>query len=184
MKVLVVGATGFIGQSIYNFLKRGQCFEVVAGVRDPQKFSGDALKIDFNQLEDDNELVKSLTGFDVVVNAVGIIAESKKVTFDQIHTIAPKILFDACKEVGVKKVVQVSALGTQRGTTNYHQSKNRADGYLRELGMDYAILHPLLCMAMVVRVQRFFKHWQRCLLCLLWVMVHKNFSPLPSKILL
>jgi len=142
MKVLVLGATGFIGQSIYNFLKRGQCFEVVAGVRDPQKFSGDALKIDFNQLKNDNELVKSLIGFDVVVNAVGIIAESKKATFDQIHTIAPKILFDACKEAGVKKVVQVSALGTQRGTTNYHQSKNRADAYLRELGMDYAILHP------------------------------------------
>jgi len=142
MKVLVLGATGFIGQSIYDFLQRGECFEVVAGVRDAQKFSGDAVKIDFNQLEDDKELVKSLTGFDVVVNAVGIIAESKKATFEKIHTIAPKVLFDACKEAGVKKVVQVSALGTQRGTTNYHQSKNRADAYLRELGIDYAILHP------------------------------------------
>jgi uncharacterized protein YbjT (DUF2867 family) len=142
MKILIVGATGFIGKSIYNFLKRGQCFDIVAGVRNPEKFNRDTLKIDFNDIASDKELVKKLTGFDVIVNAVGIITETRKQTFEQIHTLASLTLFDACKEAGVKKVVQISALGTQTGTTEYHQSKNRADEYLRELGIDYAILHP------------------------------------------
>ena len=132
MKVLVVGATGFIGKSIYSFLKR-ENDEVVPSSRQD---------IDFSSLQDDKELVSKLKDFDVVVNAVGIIAQTKTQSFEQMHTVAPIILFDACQEAGVKKVIHISALGTQEGTTAYHVSKNRADEYLRALDLDYAILHP------------------------------------------
>ena len=132
MKILVIGATGFIGKAIYNFLKR-ENDEVVTSSRQ---------LIDFSSLQNDKELVSKLKGFDVVVNAVGIIAETRTQSFEQMHTIAPMILFDACKEAGVQKVIHISALGTQEGTTAYHVSKNRADEYLRALGLDYAILHP------------------------------------------
>jgi uncharacterized membrane protein YphA (DoxX/SURF4 family) len=77
-----------------------------------------------------------------VVNAVGIIAVTRMQSFEQIHTISPLVLFDACKEAGIKKVIHISALGTETGTTAYHVTKNRADEYLRALGLDYAILHP------------------------------------------
>jgi len=119
MKVLVVGATGFIGKSIYSFLKR-ENDEVVPSSRQD---------IDFSSLQNDKKLVKKLKGFDVVVNAVGIIAETRTQSFEQMHTVAPIILFDACQEAGVKKVIHISALGTQEGTTAYHVSKNRADEY-------------------------------------------------------
>jgi uncharacterized protein YbjT (DUF2867 family)/uncharacterized membrane protein YphA (DoxX/SURF4 family) len=132
MKILIIGATGFIGKSIYNFLNRGDD-EVVASTRQ---------QIDFSCLEDDKELVSKLESFDVVLNAVGIIAETKTQSFEQMHTTAPIVLFDACKEAGVKKVINISALGTQTGTTAYHVTKNRADEYLRALGLEYAILHP------------------------------------------
>ena len=132
MKILIIGSTGFIGKSIYNFLKRDND-EVVGSTRQ---------EIDFSCLQDDKELVTKLQGFDVVVNAVGIIAETKTQTFEQMHTIAPIILFDACKEAGVQKVIHISALGTQKGTTLYHTSKNRAVEYLRASGLEYAILHP------------------------------------------
>ena len=132
MKILIIGSTGFIGKSIYNFLNRGDD-EVLASSRE---------HIDFSSLENDKELVKKLKGFDVVVNAVGIIAETSTQSFEQMHSIAPITLFDACKEVGVKKVIHISALGSQRGTTVYHTSKNKADEYLRALGLEYAILHP------------------------------------------
>jgi len=132
MKVLIIGATGFIGKAIYNFLKRDND-EVVASSRQD---------IDFSSLQNDKKLVKKLKGFDVVVNAVGIIAQTKTQSFEQMHTVAPIILFDACQEAGVKKVIHISALGTQEGTTAYHVSKNRADEYLRALGLDYAILYP------------------------------------------
>ncbi|MCK5854505.1 MAG: NAD(P)H-binding protein, partial [Sulfurovaceae bacterium] len=132
MKILIIGATGFIGKAIYQTL-RNNSDEVLASTRD---------FIDFSTLQNDKELIKKLEGFDVVVNAVGIIAEQKGQTFEQMHTIAPIVLFDACKEAGVKKVIHISALGSQNGTTDYHVSKNRADEYLRESGLEYAILHP------------------------------------------
>ena len=132
MKILIIGATGFIGKSIYNFLNRGDN-EVIASSRQ---------QIDFSCLQDDKELVKKLEGFEIVVNAVGIIAETRTQSFEQMHTLAPIVLFDACKKAGVKKVIHISALGTQNGTTAYHVTKNRADEYLRASGLDYAILHP------------------------------------------
>jgi uncharacterized protein YbjT (DUF2867 family)/uncharacterized membrane protein YphA (DoxX/SURF4 family) len=87
-------------------------------------------------------LVKNLQDIDVVINCVGIIAATKTQSFEQMHTTAPIMLFDACKQAHVKKIVHISALGTQEGTTPYHLSKNKADSYLRGLGIDYAILHP------------------------------------------
>ena len=97
MKILIIGATGFIGKAIYQTL-RNNSDEVLASTRD---------FIDFSTLQNDKELIKKLEGFDVVVNAVGIIAEQKGQTFEQMHTIAPIVLFDACKEAGVKKRGQV-----------------------------------------------------------------------------
>ena len=117
MKILVIGATGFIGKGIYNFLKRGEN-EIVAGVRDVKSFDKVSIKIDFTTLQDDKELVSKLTGFDVVVNAVGIIAETKTQSFEQMHTTAPIELFYACKEAKVKKVIQLSALGSTEGSTD------------------------------------------------------------------
>lgn len=141
MKILVIGATGFIGNALYTFLSRGE-HEVVAGVRNQGKFDGDSIEIDFTRVQEDKALITTLTGFDIVINAVGIIAEGRGQTFEQMHSVGPIALFDACKQSGVKKVVQISALGSQTGTTPYHQSKDRADKYLRNLGIDYAILYP------------------------------------------
>jgi len=131
VKILIVGASGFIGQAIYQ--KLNEHYEVVASSRE---------FIDFATLQDDKGLINKLQTFDIVVNAVGIIAETEMQTFEQMHTIAPMILFEACREAGVKKVIHISALGSETGTTPYHLSKNRADEYLRESGLSYAILHP------------------------------------------
>jgi len=132
MKILIVGASGFIGKHIYQGLEKAG-YEVHGVTRD---------ELDFVDLQCDKKLVTFVKGFDVVVNAVGIIAETKTQMFEQMHTLAPMALFDACKEAGVKKVIHISALGSQNGTTPYHRTKNRADAYLRESGLAYAILHP------------------------------------------
>ena len=131
MKVLILGESGFIGKHISNHLqKRG--FEIVSF----------RCKIDFMNLPQHQEMVKALDEVDIVINAVGIIAETKNRTFEQIHTLAPIAFFQASKEANIKRVIHISALGSQNGTTNYHTSKNRADNYLRKSGLDYAILHP------------------------------------------
>ncbi len=133
MIVLVVGTTGFVGKHIYQGLQK-EGFEVRASSRE---------WLDFRTLSCGSDLlVERLRGVDVVINAVGIIAQEGENSFEQVHTLAPIVLFDACKEAGVKRVIQISALGSQTGTTAYHTSKDSADIFLRQSGLSYAILHP------------------------------------------
>ena len=97
MKILVIGATGFIGRAIYeSLLKDG--LEVVAGTRNPHKFDGDAIRIDFVNLDKNEQLVRKLKGFDIIINAVGIITPKGNQTFEQMHTIAPVAIFNAAKK--------------------------------------------------------------------------------------
>ena len=79
MKILIIGATGFIGKAIYQTLKQSND-EAVSSTRE---------FIDFFTLQHDKELLNKLQDFDIVVNAVGIIAETKTESFEQMHTIAP-----------------------------------------------------------------------------------------------
>jgi len=131
MKILILGEHGFIGKHISNHLKESG-FEIIS-LRS---------KIDFMNLPKHQEMVEILDEVDILINAVGIIAETANKTFEQIHALAPIAIFDASLEAKVKKVIHISALGSQKGTTAYHTSKNRADAYLRQSGLDYAILHP------------------------------------------
>ncbi len=133
MRVLVVGASGFVAKHIYQALKK-EGYEVEASSRE---------WLDFCRLSCSNDgLIERLREYDVVINAVGIIAQVGENSFEQVHTIAPIALFDACQKAGIKRVIQISALGSQSGTTAYHTSKDRADHYLRQSGLSYAILHP------------------------------------------
>ena len=131
MKIVILGENGFIGTYIASYLKEKN-FEIVSLQS----------KLDFMEPPTHESLVEMFKKVDVVVNAVGIIAETKNRTFNQIHTLAPIVIFDACIEAKVQKVIHISALGTETGTTPYHVTKNRADIYLRESGLNYAILHP------------------------------------------
>ncbi|MBN2825358.1 MAG: NAD-dependent epimerase/dehydratase family protein [Campylobacterales bacterium] len=130
MKILVLGASGFIGRHIVEGLG-GDGYEVVG------KW------YDFLQESCVEEWKSRVKGFDVVINAVGIIAESQNKTFQALHTDTPKAIFQACSEAGVKRVIQISALGAEEGAvTLYHQSKKAADDYLKSLDISYAILKP------------------------------------------
>ena len=141
MKVLLAGATGFIGKHLLQtLLKDGH--EVIVGVRNICDHNENAIELDFANMPYEKNIVENLQGFNVVINAVGIIAETKNQSFKQMHADAPIALFKAAKIAKVQKIIQISALGTKDGVTPYHTSKEEANVYLRALGVDYALLHP------------------------------------------
>ncbi|MBI2413065.1 MAG: NAD(P)H-binding protein [Deltaproteobacteria bacterium] len=148
MKVLVTGATGFIGSNIVSALKtRGH--EVVACVRHPARarmgLGVEAIACDFARDTDPSIWIDRLKGIDAVVNAVGIIVEAKGATFRALHSETPKALFEAAQKAGVKKIVQISALGAdERAESQYHLSKKEADDFLRGLSIDWVIVRPSL----------------------------------------
>jgi len=141
MKVLVCGASGFIGRAIcVRLAAAGR--EVLRGVRHPEG-AGD-VAIDYCTELQPSDWLARLRGVDAVVNAVGIIRESPEASFEVLHARAPAALFAACAEAGVRRVVQISALGADGGNAVYFTSKRAADEALMALPLDWIILRPSL----------------------------------------
>lgn len=148
MKILLTGATGFIGNNLLRtLLLQGHC--VTACCRNPSRLllqADDNLKtlaIDFATATSLEAWLPHLEGIDAIINCVGIIAETNNQTFAQLHSQAPIALFQVAAQVGVKKIIQISALGADvQAESLYHLSKRSADEVLRTLPLDWFILQP------------------------------------------
>lgn len=144
MRILLTGATGFIGRAVAQAL-RARGHTVVRALRHPQPGAQDALQADFAAVPRRDWWAARLGGIDAVVNAVGILREQGGQSFRALHTEAPAELFQACAMAGVGTVVQVSALGADASARSaYHLSKKAADDVLRALPLRGAIVQPSL----------------------------------------
>jgi uncharacterized protein YbjT (DUF2867 family) len=136
MRILLTGASGFIGRHVLRALETAG-HEVVPVAR--------RHGFDFNRMQTEEDWLPHLQRVDVVINSVGIIAETRGQTFEALHHRAPAALFRACTQVGVKRVVQISALGAdEQAFTPYQLSKKAADDVLRSLPLEWFVLRPSL----------------------------------------
>ena len=168
MKILITGASGFIGSFIVEEALR-QGFDTWAAVR---KSSSKAYlqdeRINFIELNlsSKEQLVSQLRDqtFDYVVHAAGVTKCLNKADFRRINTEGTKNLVDALLEVGMplKRFVFISSLSifgaikeqqpydeiretdTPQPNTAYGKSKLEAEQYLATLGarLPYIILRP------------------------------------------
>lgn len=142
MVILLTGASGFIGRRLASALAAAG-HVVVEGRRDAPEGSR-TTRVDFTHDLEVEVWLPKLAGVDAVINAVGILRERGDQTFERIHTLAPKALFGACAAAGVRRIVQISALGADNGTTRYFTSKRAADEYLSTLPLAWTIVQPAL----------------------------------------
>lgn len=168
MKILITGASGFIGSFIVEeALRKG--FDTWAAVR--KSSSKEYLKderINFIELNLSSkaQLIEQLRGhdFDYVVHAAGVTKCLNKQDFHRINTEGTKNLIDAILELQMplKRFVFVSSLSifgaikeqqpydeiretdTPQPNTEYGRSKLAAEKYLESLGsrVPYIILRP------------------------------------------
>ena len=136
MNILLTGAGGFIGSNIARAL-------IAAGhrVRPASRRDG----VDFCRMQEMADWLPHLDGIDAVINSVGIIGETGTQRFAALHSAAPTALFRACAHAGVRRVLQISALGAdETAFSAYHLSKRAADDRLRSLDLDWFVLRPSL----------------------------------------
>lgn len=152
MRILLTGASGFIGQHLLQALLT-EGHHVVCAVRTPKAKlpkSDDprlsTIHADFSNDTDKSTWLARLSHIDAVINTVGIFRESGRQDFARLHRDAPRALFAACAEShDVQMVIQLSALGADRDAQSpYHLSKRDADDYLASLPLRSYIVQPSL----------------------------------------
>ena len=142
MNILLCGATGFVGRHLELALANAG-HKISRGVRHPRG-PGD-IAIDYKNDIDIATWLPRLAGIDAVVNAVGVLRDSPALPMARLHDGAPRALFAAAAQSGIRRIVQISALGVDTGiNTAYMQTKQAADDYLQTLDLDWAILRPSL----------------------------------------
>lgn len=150
MRVLVIGANGFIGSSIVAALTRSG-IKVRGLARDPAKlatrFPGiETVKADLTQrsAQDPGYWIAPLHDVDAVVNAAGILQSRRTRDAWAVHYHAPKALFECCERNSVKRIVQISAIGIEKSETVFARSKLAADGDLMARDLDWTVLRPVI----------------------------------------
>lgn len=149
MRVLLTGASGFVGGAIlHTLLEAGH--DVVAAARRAESRPTQAgltwREADFTKDKKPEDWLPLLKGVDAVVNAVGIIRETRELKFQALHASAPRALFEAARQRGTPRIVQISAHGVKEESPHkYYTSKFQADAYLlAECPERSVILRPSL----------------------------------------
>ncbi|GAA4649350.1 NAD(P)H-binding protein [Kistimonas scapharcae] len=144
MKFLVTGANGFIASAIVEQLLQAGHQLVLASRRGHTGFPVNqvtAIPMDFNQCLDPEEWKDYLQDVDGVINCAGILRESTSGDYERIHFQAPQALAKACLDCGVKRFVQISAVGDAE-TSDFIASKHRFDEWLLASGLDCTVVRP------------------------------------------
>ncbi len=131
MKILICGASGFVGRHLTQELREAG-HDVIRAVRTPSQPND--MAVDFRNDTDKAIWLPRLKGFDVVINAVGLMRDSKQNPMQKLHTETPLALFSACTEAGVQRIVHLSALGVDSGVeVPYFSTRLVTEAALHEL---------------------------------------------------
>lgn len=150
VKVFLAGASGFVGGHLLRRLSAAG-HEVVAFVRagavadrlEAERRPG--CRIVRGDVRSPESWRPHLAGCEGVVNAVGIIRETRPGDFEALHQRFAIELFDAAIAAGARRLVQISALGADDGAeTRYHLTKRAADRHVVGLPAAVLVLRPSL----------------------------------------
>jgi uncharacterized protein YbjT (DUF2867 family) len=144
--ILVTGGSGFVGGHIVHEL-RGRDLTVRCLVRDRRKGSKLAAwdcELAEGDMTDAASLRRAVAGCDTVIHLVAI-RQGREKQFRRIMVEGTRDLLAAAKEAGVRRFVQMSALGTTEQTKDlvpYYGAKWEQEQMVRASGIPYVIFRP------------------------------------------
>ncbi|MDX6386668.1 MAG: hypothetical protein QOD85_470 [Gaiellaceae bacterium] len=146
MKILVAGATGFIGPKVVHAL-RARDLDVRALVRQPERatqLAGWGVELVRGDITDAAAVRTAAEGCTHVINLVAII-QGRPAEFHRVMTEGNRNLLAAAKDAGVARYVLMSALGTSdtaKDTVPYYAAKWTEERDVVGSGLEYTIFRP------------------------------------------
>lgn len=147
--VTVFGGSGFVGRcAVRDIAKTGA--RVRVAVRRPEdalvvKPMGDVGQITpvAANIRDEASVAAAVAGADAVVNLVGILYERGKQTFRAVHADGAGRIARAAKQAGVKRLVQISAIGADPASGSaYARSKGEGEAQVKSAFPGATIVRP------------------------------------------
>jgi uncharacterized protein YbjT (DUF2867 family) len=149
MRILLLGAGGFIGRHILSeLLASGHQVRAVA--RDVARLreaepGAEWVGLDLARATDPEDWRAHLSGIDCVVNAAGMLRGPE---MQAVHVDMPRALHAACKRAEVRRVVLISAVSARSDVaTDYAATKLAGEAALRDSGLRWTIFRPSLVIA-------------------------------------
>lgn len=144
-KILVAGATGYLGKYIVeNLIDRN--IHTTALVRNPSKFKDFNLAVNHllqGEVTNRVSLKNCCDDIDVVISSVGITKQTDGLSYLDVDYQANLNLLNEAKRSGVIKFIYVSVLnGEKLKSLKICEAKERFAAELKNSGMDYCIIRP------------------------------------------
>ena len=145
-RLLILGATGFIGSEIASALI-ADGHDVRLAARDldyGRRLFPDAdwRLADLNRLTAQGDWAPLLERIDIVVNAAGLLQSSPGDDVTRVQRDAVTALGEACRAAGVARIVQISAAGIAGNDSDFMTSKAEADAALLAGPVPAIVLRP------------------------------------------
>lgn len=191
--IAIFGASGFLGSSIILALSQSN-HNLKLFSRNKERIKlwtvnphVQIFNLDLNNLA---QIAKDLKKTDVVINLLGILHQSKKESFENIHHIWPSHLSKVMKDLGIKRLLHVSALGASiTAPSLYLKSKALGESeLLKQKDLDLTILKPSIIFGAKDNFINMFKILVKWLPAIVLLSPNSKFQPIfiedVSKILI
>ena len=134
----ILGGGGFIGRYLVRNLTKKNFRCVISsrksfekGYLKTQATPGSIELLNWNS-NNFSELKEAIKNSDIVINLIGILYETRKQKFYNIHSSIPEAVAKICSESDVKKFIHVSAIGANENSKSLYQ-KSKHLGEVRAL---------------------------------------------------
>jgi NADH dehydrogenase len=134
----ILGGGGFIGRYLVRNLAKKNYRCIVStrkafqkGYLKTQATPGAIELVDWNP-NNFSELKEAIKNSDIVINLIGILYETRKQNFYNIHSDIPEAISKICSEADVRKFIHVSAIGANENSKSLYQ-KSKFQGEIKAL---------------------------------------------------
>jgi len=144
-KILIAGATGYLGNYITQELKQQNYYTKVL-VCNPKKFEQYGTQVEEiiqAEITDESTLKNCCKDIDVVISTVGITKQKDGLTYMDVDYQANLNLLKEAKQSGVRKFIYVSVLnGEKLKSLKICEAKEKFVEELKKSGLDFCIIRP------------------------------------------